>query len=94
MKELKHVKRFNEVMTDVNIHPKHSVGEKVKTKQNIDNVLRTHYLYLINDNARIEDYLGEECVIENVVYDNEHNYYRYLIDIDNGDYWWVDECFE
>ena len=69
------------------------IGLFISIKENIDNILKTHRQYLINDNRGIENYLGKECIIEFVVYDEEKNYYRYLIDIDGGDYWWVDECF-
>ncbi len=53
----------------------------------------------------MNDFLGREAKIEYVVNaDHESNdrshlglddlrYSRYLLDIDNGDYWWVDECF-
>lgn len=90
MKGLKNIQTFEQHSSDIS---KHSIGERLKIKENIDNILKTHPLYTSNDNIGIENYLGKECVIENVVYDNKHNYYRYLIDIDNGDYWWVDECF-
>jgi hypothetical protein len=66
----------------------------LRTKDNIDTLLKSHVLYLCNDNRGIEDYLGKDCTITYIVYDEEGKYFRYLIDIDNGDYWWVNECFD
>ncbi len=71
----------------------HSVGDNVRTKKNIDNLLKTHTQYL-QDNRGIEKYLGKDCKIVYVYYDEKDKYHRYMIDIDNGDYWWVDECFD
>ena len=79
---------------DVSNQSKHLVGDLVRTKINIDKLLKIHTLYLKNDNTGIEEYLGRDCYITKVVYDTKDNYYRYLIDIDDGDFWWVDECFD
>jgi hypothetical protein len=42
----------------------------------------------------MEKYLGREATIVYSFYDEKRKYTRHQIDIDNGDYWWVDECFE
>lgn len=72
---------------------KFSVGDRVKIKGNIDEVLKTHVLYSRNDNVGIEEFVGESCEIVYLFWDEEERYTRYLIDIDRGDYWWVEECF-
>lgn len=77
----------------VGVPSKHSVGDSVRTKENICGLLRTHILYRRNDNTGIEEYLGKDCKIVEVRYTEEYKCYIYLIDIDNGDYWWVDESF-
>jgi len=61
-----------------------------------------HPLYKIQgDNGTMNEFLGKEAKITYVVSPddksndkNEFRFYRYLIDLDNGDHWWVDECFE
>lgn len=87
------INRTNAGKTSILPQSKHLKGDIVETKENIDDILNTRQPYPVNDNSGIEDYLGKKCIIEYVVYDDEYNYYRYLIDIDNGDYWWIDECF-
>jgi hypothetical protein len=99
MKGKGHIQSFNEHqenlnISDVSVQSKHSVGDNVRTKKNIDNVLKTHRQYLVNDNTGIEKYLGKDCKIVYVYYDEKYKYHRYMIDIDNGDYWWVGECFD
>lgn len=88
MKHLKHFKVF-----ESDSKSKYSVGDKVRTKSNIDHLLDTHPQFRVNDNTGIDQYLGKDCEITKAYYDNR-GFYRYYIDIDNGDYWWVDECFE
>jgi len=78
----------------VDVPSKYLVGDNVKTKKNINNLLQTHILYRENDNTGIEEYLGKDCKIAQVRYTEDYKCYIYLIDIDNGDYWWVDECFD
>lgn len=73
--------------------PKYSVGDEVKIKSDLTDVLNSHVLYLRNDNDGIEVYLGEVGVIEQIVWDDKHHYFRYMIDVDFGDFWWIDECF-
>lgn len=90
---MKHIKKYSNFRENVSVSSKYSVNDSVKTKDNIDNILKIHRLYQINDNTGIKNYLGQDCNITKVVYDDKYNYYRYLIDIDNGDYWWVDDCF-
>ena len=66
-----------------------------------DNIPK-HPLYKIqSDNENMLEFLGKQATITYVVDANDKSndrnnfrFSRYLIDIDNGDYWWVDECFE
>lgn len=90
---------------------KHSVGDIVMVKNNLDDIIGVpgmylskelkHPLYKINNNEGMEEFQGKIAKITFVVnpddksnkrFDNKFT--RYLIDIDNGDYWWVDECFD
>jgi hypothetical protein len=64
-----------------------------------------HPLYKFqSDNENMLEFLGQKAKITYVVTADDPsnirpngrdslNFSRYLIDIDNGDYWWVDECF-
>jgi hypothetical protein len=117
MKNLKYIKRFNEHqenlnISDVSVQSKHSIGDRVKIKHNLDDIIGVsgmylskgpkHPLYKIqDDNDGMNDFLGKEAKIVYIVYSddksndrNDFRFSRYLIDIDNGDYWWVDECFD
>ena len=66
------------------------------------NNMPKHPLYKFqSDNENMLEFLGQKAKITYVVNaDDPSNdrrnlrFSRYLIDIDNGDYWWVDECFE
>jgi hypothetical protein len=82
----------------MNIEQKFKIGDKVEIKKDLYGLLNTHYQFLINDNSGIEKYFGQNAIIEYCVYDddseNPYPYHRYIINIDDGDYWWVDECFE
>ena len=91
---MKYIKSFESTSNN----SKYSVGDKVRTKSDISDLLEKgkgngHPLYKINDNTGIDKFLSKDATITNVVLDKK-GYYRYYIDIDNGDYWWVDECFE
>jgi hypothetical protein len=113
MNKLKHLKRFNESEENLNVSDKskYSIGDRVKIKQNLDDIIGVsgmylskgpkHPLYKAGDNDGMNDFLGKEAKIVYVVNDddksndrNDFRFSRYLIDIDNGDYWWVDECFD
>jgi hypothetical protein len=94
MKDLKHIKSFglfkeNLNISDVSVQSKHSVGDNVKTKKNIDNLLDARCIQ-----RGIVKYLDKDCKIVDVYYDEKDKCHRYLIDIDNGDFWWVDESFD
>lgn len=66
-----------------------------------DNIPK-HPLYKFqSDNKNMLEFLGKKAKITYVVNANDSSndrmnlrFSRYLIDIDNGDYWWIDECFE
>ena len=107
--KLKNMKTFEQHtselnISDVSVQSKHSVGDSVKIKDNLDDIIGVsgmylskgpkHPLYKGNDNDGMNDFLGKEVKIVYVVFDGDFGFYRYLIDIDNGDYWWVDECFD
>ena len=86
----------------------YKVGDTVKIKNDLSSIIGTDYfdakhpLYKIQeDNSKMNDFLGKEAKIVYVVdgsdksnerFDNKFS--RYMIDLDNGDYWWIDECFE
>jgi len=117
MKGKRHIQSFNEHqenlnISDVSVQSKHSVGDSVKIKHNLDDIIGMSGMYLskgpkhplykgTGDNDGMNDFLGKEAKIVYVVFaDDKSNdggdfrFDRYLIDIDNGDYWWVDECFD
>jgi hypothetical protein len=75
---------------------KYLINDKVKIKTDISDILKNHPQFR-QDNRGIDKYLGKKAIITYIVYDDEDiikPYYRYIINIDDGDYWWVDECFE
>lgn len=112
MKDNKHIQSFKEHqenlnISDVSVQSKHSVGDVVKIKDNLDDIIGVsgmyltkgpkHTLYKGNDNRGMENFQGRTAKITNVVNSNHQSndkFSRYIIDIDNGDFWWVDECFD
>lgn len=115
-KRLKNIQTFEQHsselnISDVSVQSKHSVGDVVRIKDNLDDIIGVtgmylskgpkHPLYKVNDNRGMENFQGRTAKITYVVNSNdqsndrfEDKFSRYLIDIDNGDFWWVDECFD
>ena len=85
-----------EIWEEDKISREYKEGDKIKIKNNLDDIIDNpnYPLYKININDGMNDFLGKDATITFVFHDNKYNHHRYLLDIDNGDYWWIDECFE
>lgn len=88
---------------------KYQIGDTVTIKEDLSDIIgkigyqdgrSKHPLYKGQDNDGMVDFIGKQAKITYVVTaDDKSNdrknikCSRYLLDIDNGDYWWIDECF-
>lgn len=96
---MRHITKFNEFNKYHQLDPalkgaRHDIGETIKIKSSIDNILKTKRIYKRNHNVGMEKFLGKAAKIDEVIYSDVNNEYLYQIDIDNGDFWWIDDCFE
>ena len=67
-----------------------NIGEKVKIKDDLQEG-RPSFVYVTK---KMEDYAGLIVTIEDIYYDKQDDYFSYLIEEDNGEFYWEDSFFD
>ena len=69
---------------------KFNIGEKVKIKDDLQEG-RPSFVYVTK---KTEDYAGLIVTIEDIYYDKQDDYFSYLIEEDDGEFYWEDSFFD
>lgn len=69
---------------------KFNIGEKVKIKDDLQEG-RPSFVFVTK---KMEDYAGLIVTIEDIYYDKQDDYFSYLIEEDDGEFYWEDSFFD
>ena len=69
---------------------KFNIGEKVKIRDD----LQRGQSNFVNITRKMEDYAGLICTIEEIYYDEDEDYFSYLLEEDGENFYWEDSFFD